>query len=102
MSPNITLLVKEALSHQHAGRIGIELSMFEEILKPDPKNPQANFSLGIAAYQNGDVGLAIEMLRKAERKAGKHPQVHQLLGLALMNAGDLAGALKSDRPTHTM
>ncbi|AMN53025.1 MULTISPECIES: tetratricopeptide repeat-containing sulfotransferase family protein [Stappiaceae] len=95
MSPNITLLVKEALSHQHAGRIGIALSMFEEILKLDPKNPQANFSLGIAAYQNGDVGLAIEMLRKAERKAGKHPQVHQLLGLALMNAGDLAGALKS-------
>ena len=95
MSPNITLLVKEALFHQHAGRIGIALGMFEEILKLDPKNPQANFSLGIAAYQNGDVGLAIEMLRKAERKAGKHPQVHQLLGLALMNAGDLAGAMKS-------
>jgi tetratricopeptide (TPR) repeat protein len=95
MSPNITLLVKEALSHQHAGRIGIALGMFEEVLKLDPKNPQANFSLGIAAYQNGDIGAAIEMLRKAERKAGKHPQVHQLLGLALMNAGDLAGAMKS-------
>jgi tetratricopeptide (TPR) repeat protein len=95
MSPNITLLVKEALFHQHSGRIDVALGMFEEILKLDPKNPQANFSLGIAAYQNGDVGLAISMLRKAERKAGKHPQVHQLLGLALMNAGDLAGAMKS-------
>ncbi|MCR9059113.1 MAG: sulfotransferase [Rhodobacteraceae bacterium] len=95
MNPGVTQLVQEALSHQHAGRIPIALNMFEEVLRLDPRNPQANFSLGIAAYQEGKIGLAIERLQIAARKAAKHPQVHQLLGLALMNAGDLEGAQSS-------
>lgn len=92
MSPRVSQLVQEALSHQHAGRLPVALNMFEEVLRLDPRNPQANFSLGIAAYQEGRIGLAIERLQLAARKAAKHPQVHQLLGLALLNAGDLEGA----------
>ncbi len=92
MNPNVARLVQEALSHQHAGRLGIALPMFEDVLGLDPQNPQANFSLGIAAYQSGQIGAAIRFLSTAAKKAGKHPQVHQLLGLALMNAGDLPGA----------
>ncbi|MHA7772162.1 tetratricopeptide repeat-containing sulfotransferase family protein [Roseibium sp. M-1] len=92
MTPNVERLVQEALSHQHAGRLGIALPIFEEVLRLDPQNPQAHFSLGIAAYQQGSVGMAIEHFKVAAKKAKKHPQVHQLHGLALMNAGDLAGA----------
>ncbi|WP_299481140.1 tetratricopeptide repeat-containing sulfotransferase family protein [uncultured Roseibium sp.] len=95
MNPGVTQLVQEALSHQHAGRIPIALDLFEQVLRLDPRNPQANFSLGIAAYQEGNIGLAIERLQIAARKAGKHPQVHQLLGIALMNAGDVDGAQAS-------
>ncbi|MEM5582287.1 sulfotransferase [Roseibium sp. AS2] len=95
MNPSVDLIVKEALAHQHAGRIQVALGLFEKVLQRDPRNPQANFSLGIAAYLNGDLGVAIELLRVAERRASRLPQVHQLLGLALLNAGDLAGAQKS-------
>ncbi|MBN9671130.1 tetratricopeptide repeat-containing sulfotransferase family protein [Roseibium aggregatum] len=92
MSSSVARLVQEALSHQHAGRIGIALPMFEEVLRLDPNNPQAHFSLGIAAYQHGDIGPAIGHLQKAAKKAGKNHQVHQLLGLALLNAGDYPAA----------
>jgi len=92
MTPNVERLVQEALSHQHAGRLGIALPIYEEVLRLDPQNPQAHFSLGIAAYQEGDIGGAIAHFEVAARKAKKHPQVHQLHGLALMNAGELAGA----------
>ncbi|MES0810666.1 sulfotransferase [Roseibium sp. SCPC15] len=95
MSLEVERLVQTALSHQHAGRISLAFELFEEVLRLEPRNPQANFSLGIAAYQDGDIGLAIARLQVAARKASKHPQVHQLLGLALMNAGDLGAAMKS-------
>lgn len=95
MSPSVNRIVKEALAHQQGGRLQVALGLFEKVLQLDPRNPQANFSLGIAAYLNGNLGLAIEMLRVAERKASRLPQVHQLLGLALLNSGDLAGAQKS-------
>ncbi|MES0882958.1 tetratricopeptide repeat-containing sulfotransferase family protein [Roseibium sp. SCP14] len=95
MSLEVERLVQTALSHQHAGRISLAFELFEEVLRLEPHNPQANFSLGIAAYQTGDVGLAIARLQTAARKASKHPQVHQLLGLALMNVGDLDAAHKS-------
>ncbi|WP_428687978.1 tetratricopeptide repeat-containing sulfotransferase family protein [Roseibium sp.] len=97
MNSTVARLVQEALSHQHAGRLGVALPMFEDVLAMDPQNPQANFSLGIAAYQSGQIGAAIRFLSTATKKAGKHPQVHQLLGLALMNAGDLPGAQKALR-----
>jgi len=95
MNQGVTQLVQEALSHQHAGRIPLAMTLFEEVLRLDPRNPQANFSLGIAAYQEGRIGLAIERFQLAAKKAGKHPQVHQLLGIALMNSGDLDGAMAS-------
>ncbi|TYC56471.1 tetratricopeptide repeat protein [Rhodobacterales bacterium] len=97
MSSDIKRRVQEALSHQHSGRLSVALALFEEILCDDPNNAQANFSLGIAAYQRGDIGVAIALLQKAARKAGKHPQPHQLLGLALLNAGDLKAAQTSLR-----
>lgn len=95
MSSELARLVQIALSHQHAGRLSIAFGLFEDILKRDPNNAQANFTLGIAAYQAGDIGLAIARLNIAADKAPKHPQVHQLLGLALLNAGDLKSAQKS-------
>lgn len=97
MNPGIKLRVQEALTHQHAGRIAIAVTLFEQILSDDPENAQANFSLGIAAYQRGEIGVAIALLQKAARRVGNHPQPHQLLGLALLNAGDLKGAKKSLR-----
>ncbi|MCV0427422.1 MAG: sulfotransferase [Roseibium sp.] len=95
MSLELERLVQTALLHQHAGRLSIAFNLFEDVLKRDPQNPQANFTLGIAAYQAGHVGLAIARLEIAARKAPKHPQVHQLLGLALLNAGDLVAAQRS-------
>jgi len=95
MTPNVTRLAQDALAHQHAGRIETALAMFSEVLRHDPRNPQAHFSLGIGAYQAGNIDAAIVHLQAAASKVRKHPQVHQLLGLALMNAGDLTAARNS-------
>jgi Flp pilus assembly protein TadD len=92
MNSNITRLTQEALAHQHAGRIDIALSMFSEVLQHRPRDPQANFSLGIAAYQAGNVSQAIAHFQTAAAGAKKNPQVFQLLGLALLRSRDLKGA----------
>lgn len=88
MTPLIQQLLREALSHQHSGRIDEALVLFLEILDHDPVQPQAHFSLGIAAYQSGDLNKAITHLEKAAKRAKKHPQVFQLLGLAQLNAAN--------------
>ncbi|WP_417686437.1 tetratricopeptide repeat-containing sulfotransferase family protein [Roseibium sp.] len=92
MTPNVTRLAQDALAHQHAGRLDIAIRMFSEVLQHEPRHPQANFTLGIAAYQEGRIGAAVDHLRTAASRARKHPQVQQLLGLALLNSGDLEGA----------
>lgn len=102
MSFDLEHLVKTALSHQHAGRLSLAFDLFEQVLERDPQNAQANFTLGIAAYQAGNVGLAIRRLKIAARKAPKHPQVHQLLGLAFLNAGDLDAAQKCLKKTISL
>ena len=90
--PTVAHLAQIALEHQNAGRIDLALSLFADVLERDPRHPQANFSLGIAAYQAGRLEVAIPHLKIAAAKARKHPQVHQLLGLALLSSGDYEGA----------
>ncbi|WP_417671951.1 tetratricopeptide repeat-containing sulfotransferase family protein [Roseibium sp.] len=102
MTSNVTRLAQDALAHQHAGRIDIALEMFTEVLRDDPRHPQANFSLGIAAYQAGQIGTAIDHLKTAAAKARKHPKVHELLGLALLNSGDLKGARSALKKAVTL
>ena len=92
MTINVARLAQEALAHQHAGRIDMALDMFSHVLSHDPQHPQANFSLGIAAYQAGEIGASIEHFKIAAAKAKRHPQIFQLLGLALLNSGDLKAA----------
>ncbi|GAA0772637.1 sulfotransferase family protein [Roseibium denhamense] len=102
MNSKVDRLVQEAMALQQAGRIEPALGIFQEVFTLDPKHPQANFSLGIAAYQTGNIGLAINHLQTAARKAGKQPMVHQLLGLALMNAGDLPNAQAALRKASSL
>ncbi|MEJ8472661.1 tetratricopeptide repeat-containing sulfotransferase family protein [Roseibium algae] len=92
MITNVTRLAQDALAHQHAGRIDVALAMFAEVISHEPRHPQANFSLGIAAYQSGEIDVAVGYLQTASSTARKHPQVHQLLGLALLNTGNYSGA----------
>ncbi|MTH98144.1 sulfotransferase [Roseibium sp. RKSG952] len=98
----VEALANQALAHQHAGRIDMALNMFADVLQMDPNHPQANFSMGIAAYQSGKIGIAIGHLEKAARKVKKNPMIHQLLGLALLNTNDLPAAIESLRKAVTL
>ncbi|SHM29332.1 tetratricopeptide repeat-containing sulfotransferase family protein [Roseibium suaedae] len=92
MNQAVERIAADALALQHAGRIEEALSLFKEVLDQSPSHPQANFSLGIAAFQAGLTGQAIAHFQIAAAKAKKHPQVFQLLGLALLKHRDLKGA----------
>lgn len=92
MNASIDRMAADALALQHAGNIDEALALFRDIVERAPSHPQANFSLGIAAYQAGLTGQAIAHFRTAAGKAKKHPQVFQLLGLALLKNRDLGGA----------
>ncbi|MBD8891413.1 tetratricopeptide repeat-containing sulfotransferase family protein [Roseibium litorale] len=92
MNQAVERIAADALALQHAGRIEEALSLFKDVLDQAPNHPQANFSLGIAAFQAGFTGQAIVHFQIAASKAKKHPQVFQLLGLALLKNRDLKGA----------
>ncbi|MTI43648.1 Flp pilus assembly protein TadD [Roseibium hamelinense] len=102
MNNRVDALAQQALAHQHAGRIDMALNMFSDVLDMDPNHPQANFTMGIAAYQSGNIGAAIAHLEKAAKKVKKNPIVHQLLGLALLNTNDHAAAIESLRKAASL
>lgn len=90
-------LIRRALAHQHQGDLAEAVPLFQEALRIDPKNPQAHFSLGVAARAAGHLDVAIFHLRKAAAVAKKDANVHQQLGLALLTGGaydDAAEALQ--------
>lgn len=102
MTQTIQSLAADALALQHAGRIEAAMPLFREVIRLDPLHPQANFSLGIAAYQDGDLRSALAHLRIAAEKVPNHAQVQQLFGLALLNSGDYPGARAALRKASSL
>ena len=57
--------------------------------------PEAYYTLGITAWQNGDFDEAAEAMRNAIQRKPNYAEAHYILGTALKQKGDLSGAAKA-------
>jgi Flp pilus assembly protein TadD len=69
-------LLREAVSHQQAGRVREALRLYESILADQPEHPQALNLAGVAHAGMGNSRRAIGLLRKAANVQPGDPEVH--------------------------
>ncbi|MBQ0057564.1 MAG: tetratricopeptide repeat protein [Bacteroidales bacterium] len=65
--------------------------IWNEIVKKQPNNPQANLNLGLIALQNNRIVAAQEYLGKA----GSCPEYGEAMGTVLVNRGEYAQAISA-------
>jgi tetratricopeptide (TPR) repeat protein len=70
------------------------LTIFRELIRLRPDNPDHRHCLGSALTRNGDLDEAIALLREALRLKSPFPEAHVSLGTALLDRGDGDAALK--------
>ncbi|NVK35290.1 MAG: sulfotransferase [Rhodobacteraceae bacterium] len=83
---------QDALGHLQRNDVDAALRSFGQVLTISPKDPQANFFVGMIAYQVGDLKKARTHLETAAPKAKNHPQTHLFLGATYRASGDLEKA----------
>lgn len=100
-------LLQQAIEHHQSGRLEEAKFIYDQILKSNPKHPDALHLRGLIALQSGDTRLAVEHLRKATQLQPKNWLFKGNLASALMETGDLetartmflrAAQLKPDAP----
>ena len=74
-----------------AGNFAEAERLWRELLRHEPRNPRALFSLGVHALQRGDVKTSLELLASARAVAPRDLLVLLMLGNACRQAGDAAG-----------
>lgn len=66
----LALLISEGLNWLDTGRDDLALKSFLEVLKREPRNPDALLHLGVLHLRRGHLDPAIEYLRKADAHRG--------------------------------
>lgn len=78
--------------HQ-AGRLSEAQRVYQEILRHDPRHPDATHYLGLIAWQSGRRDAGIRLIRKAITLRPAYPEALSNLGAALAEAGRPRDAL---------
>src|SRR6516162_6395447 len=82
---NALELLQQGLDHHNAGRADDAAQCYQQVLRANPRQPDALYLLGVLSHQNGNHEAAIELMRRAIHIAGDQPRLHEILGLALMS-----------------
>ncbi len=85
--------IQAAREHHQAGRLPEAERICQEVLRADPKNPDALNLLGVIAHQTGKNLLAVEWIEKAIRQQPSNPKFLNNLGEASRALGRLEEAL---------
>lgn len=93
---------QDALKHLEHNNMDAALRSFGMVLSQNPKDPQANFFVGMVAYQLGDLVKAEQHLKTAAPRAKKHSQTHIFLGLTYLAGGNFEGAKQSFQKAITL
>lgn len=87
----------QALQHHRAGRIREAEAGYRAILKTEPRNTEALYLLGLAAYRKGQTEAAIEYVSKALSFRPEWAEAHYNLGNLLRERGKLDTAIERYR-----
>ena len=100
-NPTTTMSADEALQHAIArhrqGDLDGAEPIYAELLRREPRRPDALNFMGMLQLQRGDRLRALELLQQASLLAPKQPSVWNNLGNVLLKLGRLAEAEKAFR-----
>lgn len=88
-------LIQQGLFHHRQGDVAQAMERYVEVLKNDPKNPDALYYVAVVACQEGQFQQGIDLARRAVEFGPPQARVHNLLGQALYREGDRLEAIKS-------
>jgi Flp pilus assembly protein TadD len=80
-----------------AGRVDDALTLFEQAVSLDPRNPEALLDLAGALGKSGRSAAAIPHFEKAIEVGGRTTTALNGLGVARLESGDRAGAARAVR-----
>jgi tetratricopeptide (TPR) repeat protein len=81
--PTIAETIENAKQHHKNGHLRHAEYLYQSILKNNPNNPAALYSLGLIAHQNGNNDAAVDLVSRAAANNPQTPQYHNTLGLIL-------------------
>jgi predicted O-linked N-acetylglucosamine transferase (SPINDLY family) len=88
-------LLQKALDYHRAGNLGAAASRYQDVLKDNPKNYDAQRLLGVVAYQRKNYESAERILRKAISLHPGSADAHYFLGRCLSDMGRTTEAVQS-------
>ena len=89
--------VQTAIGHHQAGRLGEAEQIYREVLRVEPRHPDALHLLGLVAHQVGQNDTAIEYLCQAVQIAPNAAAFHDNLAAVYLAVGRLDEAMTSCR-----
>ncbi|MCC7046115.1 MAG: tetratricopeptide repeat protein [Alphaproteobacteria bacterium] len=92
---DIAGLLRQAIDHHRAGRLGHAEAACRQVLRSDANQPTALNLLGTLARHAGRLDMAIELFRRAVAVVPDFADANYNLANALREKGDLAGALEA-------
>ena len=84
-----------AVQHHNSGRLHEAESIYQQILRADPNQPDALHLLGVIAHQAGKNDRAVDLITKALAIRPVYAEAHNNLGIALKELGKLDEAVAS-------
>ena len=94
---SIAELIQAALQHHQAGRLAEAELAYQDALRIDPRNVDAQHFLGVIAFQRGAYDLAEKLISQAIAWHPANAPAHNNLGNALLRLGRARDALASYR-----
>ena len=89
--------LRHAISRHRLGELDVAEAIYAELLRREPRRPDALNFMGLLQHQRGEHARALALLRLASQLAPKQPSVWNNLGSVLMALDRLAEAEKAFR-----
>lgn len=89
---NSTEQLSRGFHHLQMGELGEAKAIFDEVLKAEPKNPNALYLLGMLALQTGFIQPGTQYLIHAVNNGGTEPSLFTSLAKTLISQNNLADA----------
>ncbi len=94
---HVRALLAEATGHHQAGRLQQAESLYREILRQDPHQPDAYHLLGLLAYRVGNLDQAVDLIGKAIGEDAGNAVFQFNLGVVRQKQGRLDQAVEAYR-----
>src|ERR1035441_9372787 len=88
-------LLEQGLFRHRQGNFALAMERYTEVLRRDPRNPDALYYIAVVACQDGQYQQGAELARRAIAVCPPQARVHNLLGQALYRLGQPLEAVKN-------